>query len=729
MTPKIKKYLDKHPQLTVVGLLIIFSGVLFLLAFGSVKQKQLHLQEGQPAEETIRATKTVENVSETDNKRKLAEEAVVPEYNYQPEMKETQIGYVETLFQLIAAADEEVEDTYQEKVAKLTPAEVQQKKVAAPGAEEKIAALKSKFETADENMLAFFQSLPEAFFTEIFGLSTEERQTVEQQTISLLDTYMAERIRQTSLNQKKQGAIFDLQLTDLAANLQQEVRYLLNQSIVVNEFYNEKKTEELKKEARDAVSPVMIYQGEIIVREGNQIDSKALTKLELLGMTKQNTSIFPLLSLGLLLVFQSGVLWFLLAKQEKKERLRLMLIYASVMMASVAVMKLFQLFHTEQLNYLPQIFPVAFAPLVLTIFANRRLGVLATIFQMVMAYFLYFSSVGTTYLLVIGAIYLFNGAMATMVQRKALASQVGAAFVWLILFPFFFNFIMIIYQGMSLADGNTLMTLLCGFVGSSLAYLLSVGLHPYIELVLKDDSDIVLNELSNPNHPLLKELLEEAPGTYHHSMMVANLSANAVAEIGGRSLMTRVACYYHDIGKVKHPNFFVENLPTGAENPHNFLLPEDSKQIIFAHVTDGVKTLESYHMPKSVIDICWQHHGTTLMRYFYVKAKEKNPDTKEADFRYPGPKPQTREAAVVSIADSCEAAVRAMNQPTPEQIQKFVHNLIADRLSDGQLDECGLTMKEIRTMEKSLIGGLGSTFHSRIQYPTLKKEDPNKEEN
>ena len=251
---------------------------------------------------------------------------------------------------------------------------------------------------------------------------------------------------------------------------------------------------------------------------------------------------------------------------------------------------------------------------------------------------------------------------------------------------------------------------------------MSIGLHPYIELLLNDDSVLVLNELSNPNHPLLKQLLEEAPGTYHHSMMVASLSANAVAEIGGRSLLTRVACYYHDIGKIKHVNFFVENLPAGADNPHNFLLPEDSKEIIFSHVSEGVKILKKEKMPQLVIDICQQHHGTTLMSFFYAKAKERNPDVTEADFRYPGPRPQTREAAVVSLADTCEAAIRAMKEPTNEKIAEFVYDLVERRILDGQLDESGLTLAEIRIVEKSLINGLCSTFHSRIEYPKMKKE-------
>ena len=266
------------------------------------------------------------------------------------------------------------------------------------------------------------------------------------------------------------------------------------------------------------------------------------------------------------------------------------------------------------------------------------------------------------------------------------------------------------------------MIIVYGSLSGLLSYLMALLLNPYIEVLFEDNAVMTMNELANPNQELLKELLTRAPGTYHHSLMVANLSANAVGAIGGNSMFARVASYYHDVGKIRHPFFFVENLPVGMDNPHNMLTPEESKEIIFNHVTEGVKMLEEAKMPQSIIDICAQHHGTTLMKFFYVKAKEHDDTVKESDFRYPGPKPQTKEAAVINIADSAEAAVRAMSNPTKEKIADFIHNLINGRIIDGQFDECEITLKELKIIEKSICEGLNGTFHSRIEYPSLKKD-------
>lgn len=700
-------------------LLFLFFIIICGVTFSSVKQKANDFKEGQVAEESIRANKTIENTEETEQKRKLAAEAVTPEYTYQQDLVDDQNNRINQLFDLIEKTNDSIDKTYKDNVEKSKDNE----NVPKPTIDERIAALKKNFESVNAENVAFFQKLPTNFYTKIFGMTESQINEVRDQSLKLIDEQMSKQVRESDLEAFKQEAEDQIQYLNVSTDQQQMIHYLVDQGIVVNDVLNEKKTEELKQAAREAVQPVMIYQGEIIVREGNQIDSAAMKKLELLGLTNQTTSIFPLVAMILAVLLQVAVLFYnSMQYHEAAKRTEYVLFYVTVMSLSVLLMKFFQLFQTEQAAYIPLFYPAAFAPLVLNVFLNRRSGIIAALFQTVTALFIYYDSIGTNFLTAILMSYLFSGLLATVLKRQRVSEQWVSAMMWVIIFPLLMDIVLIIYQGMSFSDGTTWLMLVCGFMGTLLSYLLTMGLHPYIELMVNDDSVIVLNELSNPNHPLLKQLLEEAPGTYHHSMMVANLSANAVADIGGRSLLTRVACYYHDIGKIKHASFFVENLPSGAENPHNFLLPEDSKQIIFSHVTDGAKILEEYEMPQMVIDICRQHHGTTLMKYFYIKAKERNPEVTEEQFRYPGPKPQTREAGIVNIADSCEAAVRAMDHPTGEKIEQFVHNLIEERISDGQLDDSGLTLKEIRKVEKSLISGLSSTFHSRIKYPKMKSE-------
>ena len=258
--------------------------------------------------------------------------------------------------------------------------------------------------------------------------------------------------------------------------------------------------------------------------------------------------------------------------------------------------------------------------------------------------------------------------------------------------------------------------LVAAIVSALLSGALTIGTLPFIETVFGILSSLRLIELSSPNHPLLKKILMEAPGTYHHSIMVANLAEAACEAVGADGLLARVGCYYHDIGKTKRPGFFVENQTNGL-NPHDHLPPEKSRDIIIAHAEDGVRILEKYKMPKEIVDIARQHHGTTAVKFFYYKAKQQDSTVKEADYRYPGPKPQTKEIAIITVADSVEAAVRSMKEPTPEKIKNLVHAIAQDKLQDGQFDECDLTIQELHTIEQVFCETLNGTFHSRIEYP------------
>ncbi|MDT2738531.1 MULTISPECIES: HD family phosphohydrolase [Enterococcus] len=714
----LRKIRERLGRFYIPLILLVFFISCFGLLFTSVKQKSVDYHEGQVASESIRANKTVENKAATDQKRQLAAEAVVPEYTYQEDISETQHSRIETIFNLIAQVKKSVDDEHEQRQK-----QAKDKEIPAVTTDDYIASLKKSFEKVNDEDVQFYQAIPASFYEIAFTLNSAALNTVRDNSLNILAEQMKNQVRESNLADFKNNAENEVDALAISSMAKDAMKELLKNAIVVNDFPNEKKTEELKEQARASVAPVMIIQGEVIVREGSQIDASAIQKLQLLGLTSQNTSFFPIVAMVAGIIVQILVLlYFARQYADKNKRQEFLTFYTLAMITSIAMMKFFQLFQTELLPYIPLFFPAAFVPLVLNIFVNRRAGIIAAMFQVIAAVFCYYDALGTNLLTIVLLTYLFSGLMGAIVRRERISKQGFSAVMWLIVFPFLLNIVLVVFQGLTLTDARTWTTIICGLAGTLLSFLLTMGLHQYIELLVTDNSVIVLNELSNPNHPLLKKLLEEAPGTYHHSMMVANLSANAVALIGGHSLLTRVACYYHDIGKLKHANFFVENLPAGAENPHNFLLPEDSKQIIFGHVTDGAKVLKEYKMPKMVIDICYQHHGTTLMKYFYAKAKERNPEVTEAEFRYPGPKPQTKEAGVVNIADSCEAAVRAMDHPTNEKIRQFVHNLIVDRILDGQLDDSGLTLKEIHIIEDSLVNGLCSTFHSRIKYPKMKSE-------
>ena len=263
-------------------------------------------------------------------------------------------------------------------------------------------------------------------------------------------------------------------------------------------------------------------------------------------------------------------------------------------------------------------------------------------------------------------------------------------------------------------------TVPAGLISGLLASLVAMMLIPLLETVFNSTTDVKLLELSNLNHPLMREMIVKAPGTYHHSLVVGSMVEAAAEQIGGNPLLAKVMSYYHDIGKVGHSQYFIENQKSG-QNPHDHLSPHMSKTILIAHVKDGVELGLQYKLGAPIIDGIVQHHGTTLIAFFYNRALEmQNADideVSEEDFRYPGPKPQFREAALIMLADSIEAASRSLDEPTPIRLQNIVKNIIQRKFMDGQLEQCNLTLRDLSVIEESFIKVLNGIYHQRIDYP------------
>ena len=249
--------------------------------------------------------------------------------------------------------------------------------------------------------------------------------------------------------------------------------------------------------------------------------------------------------------------------------------------------------------------------------------------------------------------------------------------------------------------------------------LLATGILPVFEYLFKTVTNISLLELADFNHPLLQRMIIEAPGTYHHSLIVGNLSEAACKAVGANSLLARIGAYYHDIGKLTKPDYFSEN-QTENESRHDNLAPGMSKLIIMSHVKEGVELAKKYHLNSSIINFIEQHHGDSLVYYFYRRALENlevNEEVEEEGFRYPGPKPETKETAIVLLSDSVEAAARSLKDPNPQKIEELVHKIINNKFIDGQLDECDLTLKEIEKISAVFIRILTGIYHGRITYP------------
>ena len=389
-------------------------------------------------------------------------------------------------------------------------------------------------------------------------------------------------------------------------------------------------------------------------------------------------------------------------------------------------------FLTPEMGWL--LAPYAFAPLVLSVLLGRNHGLFAAVFVSLWSSVL-FGKIDAP-LLVISLISGFTAVYLTLqVRRRSRLIRAGVGVgvaIWLSslsfgmiainLFPPMDNDWGMIGLQSALALGNGIITAM--IVGGAL---------PMLEHLFQITTDVSWLELSDLNHPLLRRMTIEAPGTYHHSLVVANLAEAAAEKIGANATLCRVCSYFHDVGKLVKPQYFTENM-SFERNPHDDLAPTMSALIIIAHVKEGVDLALTHGLNKQIIDVIQQHHGTSLVYYFYQRAlqqqedaraggkimnirKEDIPEVQEESFRYSRPKPQTKESAIVSLADIVESASRSLEKPTPQKIEQLINELIEERIADGQLDECDLTLGEIRIIAERFRFTLMTMLHTRIAYP------------
>ncbi|ETI67001.1 HD family phosphohydrolase [Neobacillus vireti] len=694
---------------------IVLGAILFAAMYSQVKPEKLDLGLFSVAEKTIRSPGTVEDKKSTEKKRKEARDQVQPVYTLKNEYTQNRVDLITSIFSAAAEVNDEIKEEMKKQEE---PATVEKPANEEPSVSEKVTRLKAKLTSGVS------KDLPGQVFSSLVQASNDELSIAKDLTVTAINNVMTKRIPGDEVENAKKRVEEELKYASLNESLRTAAIALGRYAVIQNEFYDPAATEDLRLQAAENVEHVKILQGQIIVEEGKLINQDIYHQLKLVGLLNTEKSFKPLIGLVVLItiILSAVFYYFYQMKSLPEKRQMFLLLYGIIFLLSILIMKLvslLQIFNYAGIGYL---FPAAMGGMLIKILIDEKLAILTAIILAVCGSVLFNEGVTGTLNFSEGIYILFSALAGILflsgqnhrskiLQAGSIASLVNLlAIVALMFLP---N-----GQFSGIEYGYYLLTALVSGIGSA---VLTIGLLPFLEASFGILSTMRLIELSNPNHPLLRKILMEAPGTYHHSVMVANLAESACEAIGANGLLARVGSYYHDIGKTKRPNFFIEN-QMHHDNPHDRLPPDKSSHIIIAHVIDGSSILKKYHMPKEIIDIAEQHHGTTLLKFFYHKALQNDEETKESDFRYQGPKAQTKESAVVGIADSVEAAVRSLSQPTPELIESLVNKIVADRLQDGQLNECDITIKEIETVTHTLCETLKGIFHSRIEYPEMTKK-------
>ena len=703
------KNLSFSVKLNSILILTTFIITIYFVITGPFIREGFQINVGDVADRLFTATRQVENRIETERRREEAYNSVGPRFKIDTEITETVIKNLDSFFS-------EIRDIRESKASELQTVsniydminaeESEDFAFLEPEPEKTLLPIDSYLvEIFDEEQIRYIINLDDAVFERF-------EEVVRNYMNLILDSGLrAGSMERTLLEIKEyfEGYYIEIELSHLGYEI-------LAEYIKPNQIDDEELMQTLRREAMENVEPVVLLRGEEIVREGQRITEEAYQILEDLGLIAKDSfeSLYPILGVCLLvIVIFSFVLYYInmFNKEFGKKNKEVLLLFSLYMIVIISA---------KILTSLPFVFiPILAVVMLLGLLTEYRLSLILNIAITLIVFLIIKGDVGFI------VYFMITGIIMALISRYS--NQRSNLFVISLIIS---TISAVAYASISVivvrsVTNEILINTIYAFGFGIFTVIICIGSLPLWEAVFGIITPTKLLELTNPNNPLLKRLAIEAPGTYHHSVIVANLAEAAANDIGADSNIARVGGYFQDIGKLRYPQYFVEN--QAGKNPHDTLQPYSSAKIIMNHVDHGLKLAEKHKLPKVIKDIIAEHHGTTLVKYFYLKAKEAmaEEDIDENDFQYKHSIPQSREAAVVMLADTVEAAVRSMfsKSKTMDEIENFVKKLIKDKLDTGQLKDSGFMVKDLDTVAESFMRVFKGMYHERIPYPEEKRKN------
>lgn len=736
------------------GLLAAVTIIFTLIISPNLVMTQRSYELGDVAERDIKASKDllIEDKKATEQNRKRASDAVLTVYDHDITLASKLGQQISDAFKEIQAVINPSEKPKAKTLAEATTAKANDPPQSEADLQKRIWEMKSGFEEKigisiskgayslliDENFSDSILDLIKKILSKILinGVVANKEILLREADKGIVLNKIGTKTETVEKNLKKFYGLDQAKtmvrveaqpmVKDLSYNLRNLIVDLSQGLIQPNVTLNRSETEERKKQAAEKINPTLykIKAGEMLLREGEIVRDVQLLKLKMVqSQTGKEQLLANSIGAGMIILCLMLTTYTLYTDPKRPHPAyenKNLLFITCVFIAFIFVAK-FSASISASLNPQSPIsisesaisfgIPLASATMVVALFIGLRFAIpfamimaisTALVFQNRFDVFIY---------------YFISSAMAAYWLQNCRERKV---FIKAGLKLGFLNVILATAFGIYLNDFMGLKLFWdwgFAFFGGIVAGILTAGIAPLVEIAFGYTTDITLLELANLDRPILRRLMIEAPGTYHHSVIVGSMVEAAASEIGANSLLAKVCGYYHDIGKIGKPLYFIEN-QTGGKNKHDKLAPSMSSLILISHIKDGVEIAKEHKLGQTIIETIRQHHGTSLIRYFYEKSKQQKGDAAVNidNFRYPGPKPQTREAGLVMLADVIEAASRTLDNPTPSRIRGLVQNLTNQIFSDGQLEECELTLKDLNNIAKSFNTILNGIHHHRIEY-------------